>query len=69
MKKEVIKVDGMTCNHCKTAVEGALKNVAGVSVAEVDLGEKNVSVEYDEASVTIDKLKEEIEEQGYDVVS
>lgn len=68
MKKEVIKVDGMTCNHCKSAVEGALKSVNGVSLAEVNLDENNVSVEFDEAAVSLDKLKEEIEEQGYDVV-
>ncbi|MDQ0253606.1 copper chaperone [Evansella vedderi] len=69
MKKEVIRVDGMTCNHCKSTVEGALKNVAGVTLAEVNLDENNVSVEFDESAVTLDKLKEEIEEQGYDVVS
>lgn len=69
MKTEVIKVDGMTCNHCKSAVEGALKSVTGVKSADVNLDEKNVSVEFDEATVSVDKLKEEIEEQGYDVVS
>ncbi|MBU9722636.1 MULTISPECIES: copper chaperone CopZ [Bacillaceae] len=68
MKKEVIKVEGMTCNHCKASVEGTLKNVTGVTSAEVNLDEKNVTVEFDDAAVKLDKLKEEIEEQGYDVV-
>ncbi|SDY67865.1 copper chaperone [Evansella caseinilytica] len=69
MKKDVIFVEGMTCNHCKGTVEGALKNLAGVKSAEVNLAEKNVTVEYDEAAITLDAMKEEIDEQGYDVVS
>ncbi|MBU9714387.1 copper chaperone CopZ [Evansella tamaricis] len=69
MKKEIIRVDGMTCNHCKSAVEGTLKKVTGVSAAEVSLDDKKVTVEFDESAVTLEKLKDEIEEQGYDVVS
>jgi len=67
MKRETIQVDGMTCNHCKAAVEGALNNVKGVSKAEVNLDAKNVSVEFNDSEVTVATLKEEIEEQGYDV--
>ncbi|WP_026689793.1 copper chaperone CopZ [Alteribacter aurantiacus] len=67
MKKETIYVDGMTCNHCKAAVEGALKNLAGVVAAEVDLSNKNVLVQYEESKVTVEQLKEEIDDQGYDV--
>ncbi|WP_280771946.1 copper chaperone CopZ [Salipaludibacillus daqingensis] len=67
MKKETIQVDGMTCNHCKSAVEGALNNVKGVKKAEVNLDAKNVAVEFNDSEVSVATLKEEIEEQGYDV--
>ncbi|PYZ93037.1 copper resistance protein CopZ [Salipaludibacillus keqinensis] len=67
MRKETILVDGMTCNHCKAAVEGALTKVDGVSTAEVNLDAKNVTVEFNDNEVTVATLKEEIEEQGYDV--
>ncbi|RNA69472.1 copper chaperone CopZ [Alteribacter keqinensis] len=67
MKKETILVEGMTCNHCKSAVEGALTNMSGVHAAEVNLKEKNVTVEYDDSTVTIEAMKEEIDDQGYDV--
>ena len=34
MKQQaVIKVDGMSCNHCKQAVEAAVKKITGVVVA------------------------------------
>ncbi|TMW73313.1 copper chaperone CopZ [Alteribacter natronophilus] len=66
MKKEVIKVDGMTCGHCKASVEGALNSLDGVKSAEVSLDDKQVTVEYDEAAVELAALKEEIDDQGFD---
>ena len=32
-----LNVTGMTCNHCKAAVEDALKHVVGVTTVAVDL--------------------------------
>jgi copper chaperone len=40
-----LNVTGMTCNHCKAAVEKAIHNVAGVNTAQVDLASGKVSVE------------------------
>lgn len=62
-----LNVQGMTCGHCKASVEGALKKLDGVTAAEVDLRAGNVAVTYDEAKVTVDAMKEAIEDQGYDV--
>ncbi len=33
----VIKIEGMSCGHCKAAVEKALEEVAGVTSAVVNL--------------------------------
>ncbi|MDD3269101.1 MAG: cation transporter [Syntrophomonadaceae bacterium] len=44
MSRTVLKVEGMTCNHCKMAVEKALKGVEGVTGAEVDLTKKEAVV-------------------------
>ncbi|WP_017756223.1 copper chaperone CopZ [Calidifontibacillus oryziterrae] len=65
MKNETLTVEGMSCGHCVNAVETALKEI-GVE-AKVDLASKSVAVTYDEATVTIEKIKEAIEDQGYDV--
>ncbi len=40
-----LNVSGMTCGHCKTAVENALKKVSGVNGAQVDLANGKASVE------------------------
>lgn len=68
MKEVTISVEGMSCGHCKAAVEGALTKLDGVTSAEVNLAEKNVSVAFDSAKVSETALKDEIEEAGYDVI-
>jgi copper chaperone len=62
-----LQVQGMTCNHCKMAVTNALQELVGVNRVEVHLDKGTVDVDYDETKVSIDQLKEAIEEQGYDV--
>ncbi|BDG35738.1 copper chaperone CopZ [Parageobacillus sp. VR-IP] len=62
-----LQVQGMTCNHCKMAVTNALQELEGVNRVEVHLEKGTVDVDYDETKVSLDKLKEAIEEQGYDV--
>lgn len=57
-----LKVEGMTCNHCKTSVEKALKSVAGVENAEVNLQAGTAKVE---GNVPVDKLIEAVQEEGY----
>ena len=40
-----IKIEGMTCNHCKMRVEKALNEVEGVTGVNVDLEGKKAVVE------------------------
>lgn len=67
MATETIKVEGMSCEHCKHAVEDALTNLDGVSTANVNLEEGNVKVDFDDNKVTTPNMHEAIEDQGYDV--
>lgn len=66
MQTITLKVEGMSCGHCVNSVEGAVKN-AGAS-GKVDLNSGSVKIEFDESKVSLDSIKEAIEEQGYDVV-
>lgn len=65
MEKQTLKVEGMSCGHCVASVEGAVKKL-GAS-AKVDLAGKQVSVDYDSSKVSLDAIKEAIEDQGYSV--
>ncbi|MDR0508886.1 MAG: copper chaperone CopZ [Candidatus Methanoplasma sp.] len=69
MERSVLNVEGMSCGHCATAVTKALKALQGVQTVEVDLKAKTVTVEHDPARASLEKIKLEIEDQGYDVVS
>lgn len=68
MQTTNLEVQGMTCGHCKSSVEGALKGIEGVSAAEVNLETGKVEVTYDDSKVSLDNMKETVEDQGYDVV-
>jgi len=67
MAIEVLKVNGMSCGHCVKAIEGSVGELAGVDKVAVDLQAGEVTVEYNEAQVSLDQIKEKIDDQGYDV--
>lgn len=64
--KKTILVEGMSCGHCEKAVKNALGELDGVKTVAVDLESKKVEVEGE--NLLDEKLKEVIEEAGYDVV-
>ena len=43
MEKKIL-IEGMKCMHCRASVEKALKGVAGVTDAEVDLETKTARI-------------------------
>ncbi|KJR47989.1 Heavy metal binding protein [Desulfosporosinus sp. I2] len=44
MSQTILKVEGMTCNHCKMRVEKALQALSGVESVKVDLAAKEAVV-------------------------
>lgn len=67
MEKTKLNISGMSCGHCKQAVTEALTDLDGISSVEVNLDAGNAEVEYDASKVSLDKMKEAVEDQGYDV--
>lgn len=67
MINKVIKVDGMSCDHCKNTIESALAKINGVRTVEVDLDKNEVRVDYNDELVSTKDLHDAIEDQGYDV--
>ncbi|MGH2767407.1 MAG: heavy-metal-associated domain-containing protein [Actinomycetota bacterium] len=60
-------VPEITCNHCKASIEGALAPVTGISLAEVDVEKKVVTVNYEPSVLEPGSIVAVIEGQGYDV--
>ncbi|HWI55023.1 MAG TPA: copper chaperone CopZ [Desulfobacteria bacterium] len=67
-KVVTLNVEGMSCGHCKMAVEKAVSALNGVSKVEVNLEGKKVTVNFSPGSVSEEAIKGAIADQGYDVV-
>jgi copper chaperone CopZ len=61
---QTYRVDGMSCEHCRSAVAGEVSKVTGVRAVDVDLETKLVRVTGDR--VVQDAVLAAIDEAGYD---
>jgi copper chaperone len=65
--QETFKVPDVSCGHCKSAIEGALRPLDGVQTAEVDVDTKTATVDFDDNVIDRNALVTVIEEEGYPV--
>ena len=68
MENITLNVKGMSCGHCVNAVEGSVSELQGVKMVKVHLDKGTVDVEFDQNVVNLGKIKETIDDQGYDVI-
>jgi len=69
MTEKMLDVEGMSCAHCKAAVEDELRALPGIEKADADIARGTVEVRYDESKVGTEDLKRAIEEAGYTVAA
>ena len=62
-----LTVPDMSCGHCENTVKNTLGPLAGVQEVIVDLPGKTVSVSYDPAQVTVDRMSAALAEEFYPV--
>lgn len=65
MNKTILKVNGMSCNHCKMAVEKAVQELKDVEDAKVNLEQKELVVT---GTATREQLIDAITKAGYEVI-
>lgn len=63
--KAVLKIGGMTCAMCVKAIEDVLGKLDGISEATVNLGAEKAYVTYNSDQVSIEDMKNAIEDLGY----
>ncbi len=66
-KDITLPVGGMTCASCVAHVEGALKELPGVSQVVVNLGTSKASLLYDPQQVGLSQMQRAIQDVGYSV--
>lgn len=67
MERVILDIDGMTCGHCVRSVDSALKELAGVTVEQVKVGQATVS--FDPGTVSSTRIAQAIESEGYGVTA
>jgi Cu+-exporting ATPase len=66
--RTVLKIGGMTCAGCVSAIQNKLSQTDGVKSCEVNLGAEKAVLEYDPLVTDISKLEKAVDEAGYRVV-
>lgn len=67
MERVTLDINGMSCGHCVRAVEGALKELTGVAIEQVKVGQATVT--FDPALASRDRISQAIEDSGYGVTA
>ena len=66
MATTTLRVEGMTCGACTSAVESGFKGVAGVGNVSVSLVMERAVVQHDPETIPPEKIAEIIEDRGFD---
>jgi copper chaperone CopZ len=66
MTTRTYSVPGISCGHCKNAIEGELAPLEGVESALVDIDAKTVTVV---GEITEADVRAAVDEAGYEIVS
>ena len=68
MKKTTISISGMHCASCAQKIESNLRKLKGIKSANVNIATERATVEFNEKTVSEDKIINIIEELGYSVI-
>lgn len=68
MKKETIKVEGMSCGHCEIAVQDAIRKLPGINKAKANKRKKQAVIDYDESQVSLEQIVSAVNAIGYDAM-
>ena len=61
-----LEITGMSCQNCVGHVTRALESLPGVSSVDVSLEGGRAVVEYDDTRVSVQRMIEAVEEEGYE---
>ncbi len=67
MSKVVLDIPEISCEHCSQAITKALQPQEGVQQIRVDIPTQKVHLEFDEAQITLDRVKEILADEEYPV--
>ncbi|MBU3142485.1 heavy metal translocating P-type ATPase [Clostridium sp. CF012] len=69
MVNKSLKIEGMTCASCAKAVERATKKLQGVNESNVNIATEKLSINFDEAVISVEDIQAAVEKAGYKAIS
>lgn len=66
MATTTLKVEGMTCGACTSAIDSGFKGVKGVGNVSISLVMERAVIQHDPEIISADEVKEIIEDRGFD---
>lgn len=65
MKKDTLKITGMTCAACSARIEKVIGKMEGVDAISVNLATEKAAISYDQDKTNLNEIIERIEKVGY----
>ncbi len=63
--QEIIRIEGLECNHCVVRVGRAIASVQGVMEVDVNLEKREAVVDFEETRTNMGKIRTAIREAAY----
>lgn len=67
MAQTILSVPDISCEHCERTITEALSPIDGVTSVKVDIPARAVTVDYDDATVGVERFKEVLKDEDYPV--
>ena len=68
MQSSILSIRGMSCAACAQRIEKAVQKLDGINQANVNLASEKLFVEYDDAAMNLEIIKQTVSKTGYEVV-
>ena len=65
MKKIILSIPEISCGHCTSSIDGALKDLPGIIAVSSSVEEKTTTVEFEEALTSVGAIIEVIDDIGF----
>lgn len=67
--KKKLKIEGMHCSSCAMSIDMDLEDLAGIKSSYTNYAKAVSEVEFDEQTVNIEQIIEQIKKSGYEAAS
>ena len=68
MQKTIIKIQGMSCNHCTNFIKTTIEELDGIEACTVSLEDNAADVTFDSDKISEEQIKNAVRETHFELV-